>query len=1381
MAKTILLYLVCRINSLIKIALLILRCIFACLLTLLFTFDSYSQKTNSFVNVTEQLVNNEVTSIIQDKKGFIWFGTRGGLHRFDGYEMKLLKYDFGNNTNLLSQSIEVLHNGRKNNVWIGTKSGGLSEYNIETGIIRNYEHSNKNLGEFNADYILSILDTDTEKLFVGTWKGFQYLDKKTGNFKILNTTLKTFDIQTDDAGGYWLATDKGLRHLTATLQNDYTINFGKEGINITSIVKDKSSNCLWLGTWDNGLYKYDLSTKNYKNYRLDKQNPTSLTSNNTYRIFLDSKNQLWVGTWGGGLNKLNRTTEEFQKVELNIPGLYTNDNQIILSIQEDPSGLLWIGTDGTGIFKFDLNQKKFHNIGYDVKTNALMSSSHIYSVYVDPFNKLWLGTKSGNIQYSSNWINFINVNSSQIDQSTKAKLPWETRAFLQVDNYLWIGTIKGMFRIKNVGKNAGAIEAFYENTALGAYLKNKKIHTIIKGSDGKIWIGTQEHGVVCITNINKQQPTFKLYSPAANVKGALQNERAICIIEDSKKRIWVGTFKGLHLYNVAKDNFEVFTQNNQLQNSISNNTIHSLAEDKHGNIWAASQSGLNMINDYKNGRIYVTTFTSKNGLPSDYVNAVITDDKGYVWASTNKGIIRLNPQTKRITVFDKKEGIQSNVFVEDAQYKDKNGNFFFGGAEGLTYFHPDSILINKFTPPIYFTNLSINNKSYEFGRLVSDSTILIKPFYETKEITLNHVENIFSIEFAALDFHSPDKNEYMYILEGFNKSWVYAGKNRLVTFTNLKSGTYTLKVKATNSDKIWNETPLELKINILPPPWKTWWAYTSYILIFIFLLWLTRYIGLRQVDLKNQLVLTNLARKQENELSDFKERLFTNLSHEFRTPLTLILGPIDDLLQRKNLESSVARSLRLIQKQSKRMLRMVNQLLDFQKAEVGSLKLTPQQGEIVSFCRDIYTLFSDEAARRNIQYQFVAKEKFVAFTFDHNKLEIIVFNILANAFKFTPNNGSITLSVYKDETQHCIITIQDTGMGIPPSELELIFDRFYRGKETNATNISGTGIGLSFVKELTLLHNGKITAHSNGKNGSLFTINLPPLLKSDTGLVIQGNALANINQTIETTLNSNAMMEENESITHELPIILLVEDESDMLQYVYETLAPSYQVITATNGREGVEKAIEVIPDLIVSDVMMPEMDGIELCRKLKSDKNTSHIPIILLTALSDMNHHVEGIREGADVYLPKPFNSQLLLVHIHNLINSRNLLKDLYAKKIFLGSSNFEIETYEEEFLYKLMKVVEENIANFNFNNDELANHMFMSKSTFYRKLKAITGMSGNEFIRTARLNHAAKLLESGKYSVTEVAYESGFNDIKYFRKRFQERFNVTPSEYKK
>ncbi len=1336
----------------------------------------------SFIRISDELVNNEVTSVIQDSNGFTWFGTRGGLQRFDGYEMKLLKNDFGKGSNLLSQSIEILKNGRAQNIWIGTKSGGLSGYDLKTGQIRNYRNTTPNSTGFNGDYILSILDTDSEKLFLGTWKGFEYLDKKTGQFHVINSTWKTFDIQPDGEKGYWLATSSGLRHINHQLVNDANYNFGIPNINITAIVIDDAQHCLWLGTWDQGFFQFDPVTKKFKNYRHQKGNPTSLSSNNTYRMLLDSKGSLWIGTWGGGLDRFDRSSETFEKIHLDIPGLFTNDNQIILTIHEDPSGLLWVGTDGTGVFKLDLNQKKFTNIGID--NNSRLESTHVLSVFVDPFKKLWVGTKGGSIQYSADWKVFDKINSSIKSDKEVAASVYQSRAFMQDGDYLWVGTNKGLMRVLNIASGVGAYEIFVPVQGVSTSLAGKKINSIVQDAAGKIWVGTQENGLGRITGFDKNnKPVFKNYLPAYGVKGALQNERVSCLLIDSKKRMWVGTYKGLHLYDQAADQFQVFMQTDAVNNSLSNNTILSLAEDKFGNIWAGTQYGLNKISGLQANRLDVDNYTTADGLPSDYIHAVVPDKAGNIWASTNKGIVRFNQKEKSFAVFDKRDGVQSLVFSENATYTDERGRFFFGGLEGVTHFYPDSIDISQFHPPIFFTNLTINNVPYEFGNGSTGNTILSKPFYNTETISLNYKENIFSVEFAALDYHAPDKNEYMYQLEGFNKEWVYAGKNRLASFTNLKPGTYQLKVKATNSDKIWSPLAKTLTIKILPPPWKTWWAYSIYIIVFVFLLWLTRYLGLREVALKNQLTLSNLARQQENKLADFKERLFTNISHEFRTPLTLILGPLDDLMQRRAFDTPVEKSLRLIQKQSKRMLRMVNQLLDFQKAEAGSLQLSLQPGEIVSFCHEIFILFADEAQRRNINYVFEAAEKYYSFTFDHNKLEIIVFNILSNAFKFTPNGGSITLKVNEGANKCCHIVVADTGRGIPANEIGRVFDRFYRGKEQDATNISGTGIGLSFVKELTTLHNGTISAESDGASGSVFTVVLPPANITPAEADISSALLKQNNQQNQPKLNSESMSAENEQLepVQELPIILVVEDESDMMQYIYEILSPSFKVVTATNGREGVEAAFETIPDLIVSDVMMPEMDGIELCRKLKSDKSTSHIPIILLTALSDMNHHVQGIREGADVYLPKPFNSQLLLVHIHNLINSRNTLKELYARKVFLGSGNFEIKTFEEEFLFKLMQLVEDNISNSNFNNDELAGLMFMSRSTFYRKLKAVTGMSGNEFIRTARLNFASKLLASGNYAVTEAAFESGFNDIKYFRKRFQDQFGVSPSEYKK
>ena len=1356
---------------------------YACLLFLLgAAIAGYAQQPASFIHISDELVNNEVTSIIQDKKGFIWFGTRGGLHRFDGYEMKLLKNDFSKANNLLSQSVEVLQNGKKNIVWVGTKSGGLSSYDLSTGRITNFVNTSIGNTGFNADYILSLLDTDSEKLLIGTWKGFQYLDKTTGKFKVLNSTWKTFDIHPDGNNGYWLATDNGLRHLNRELINDQVFDFGIPGINISSIVTDKENNCLWLGTWDKGLIKFIPQSKEFKFFRHQANNSRSISSNNTYRLHLDSKGALWIGTWGGGLNRFDRSTETAEKMDLSIPGIFTADNQIILTIQEDPSGLLWVGTDGAGVFKMDLNPKKFFNIGY--KSNVFGGTTHVLSVYVDPFKKLWLSTKGGGIQYSADWKNFSKLKITAADELNTPSTPYESRAFIQVGEYLWIATNKGLIRVKNNKATTGQYELFIPDPIDANSISGKKINAIAKDSSGRIWIGTQENGLSYISGFDKQnKPLFKNYLPAYGVKGALQNERVSCMLVDSKKRLWIGTYKGLHLYDPVNDNFLFYTQTGELNYSISNNTILCLAEDQSGNIWAGTQYGLNKISGIEGEKLNVAIYTTKEGLPNDYIHAVIPDSKGNIWASTNKGIIRISSRDKSMAVFDKRDGIQSDMFSENASYKGLQSQFFFGGVEGLTYFNPDSITINRFSPPLYFTNLRINNKLFEFGQQKGDSILLGKPFYETQNITLSHLENIVAIEFAALDFRAPDKNEYMYMLEGFNKDWVYAGNNRLVSFTNLSPGTYSLKVKATNSDKIWSEAPHELTIKILPPPWKTWWAYSIYIALFIFLLWLTRYFGLKQAALRNQLLLTKLARQQENELADFKERLFTNISHEFRTPLTLILGPVDDLLHRKKMDTSIEKSLRLVQKQSRRMLRMVNQLLDYQKAEAGSLKLTMQPGEIISFCKDIFNGFNDEAERRNITYSFNAREKFFSFLFDHNKLEIILFNVLANAFKFTPNGESVSLNIKKNEDGACEIIIKDTGRGIPSDELLRIFDRFYRGKEKDATTISGTGIGLSFVKELTELHGGIIVAESDGVKGSLFRIILPNKENAQTDSPVAYEPAHIAEQQDEQITKSDAMQMENEQLSQEpeQSIILVVEDDPDIQQYVSDILSPSFKVMTAANGKEGIEKALEIIPDVIVSDIMMPEVDGIELCRTLKSHKDTSHIPIILLTALSDMSHHVQGIQEGADVYLPKPFNSQLLLVHVHNLINSRNKLKELYARKVFLGSGNFEIQSFEEEFLFKVMKIVEENIPNTNFSSDELASLMYMSRSTFYRKLKAVTGMSGNEFIRTARLNYAVKLLESGKYSVTDAAYESGFNDIKYFRKRFQDQFGVSPSDYKK
>jgi signal transduction histidine kinase/ligand-binding sensor domain-containing protein/DNA-binding response OmpR family regulator len=1357
------------------------------LLLSLCPFWGGAQQIGAPIGIDDGLINNEVTAIIQDKNGFLWFGTRGGLQQYDGYEMKLLKNDIGDGENLKSQSIEVLKNGLDNNIWIGTKSGGLSSYDFKAGTIINHTNSVKPPEGFNGDYILSLLDTKGDKLLVGTWKGFQYFNKKTGKFTILSDTWKTFDIQPDEQNGYWLATNSGLIHLTHELVNDRRFNFDIPDLNITAIAYDKTRKCLWLSTWRNGVIRFNLATKAFKKYLPIPENNQSLSGENAYKVFIDSKGTVWVGTWGKGLNRFNYATETFERIVLNMPGLHTRNNNIILDIMEDRSGLLWVCTDGAGIFKLDLNKKQFSNIVYDESRKILIGSTHVISVLVDKFNTLWLGTKNGGIRYSSDWKNFKDLDISVLNPKNIVLKNATSRNFLEDNNTLWITSNVGLIRVYHSKEKTRPLDVSLPNLNDKNAISGLALTAIVKEDNGTIWVGTQANALNKIIGYDAQnKPIFKKYVYAQGTQGALQNDRVSCLLIDKKKRLWVGTYKGLHLYIPEQDNFKCFLQTDEPDISISNNTILSLTEDAEGNIWAGTQFGLNKITVDNNRNIKVKIYTVKDGLSSDYIHAVQTDAQGQIWVSTNKGINRLNKAATSFAVFDKRDGLQSSAFSENASFKTKEGVLFFGGVEGVTYFSPDSIKINNFVPPLYFTNLKINNLDYQFGKKQPLSIVLEKPFHETESITLDYEKNIFSIDFSSMDFHAPDKNEYMYMLEGFNKDWVYAKAKRSVTYTNLSAGTYFLRVKATNSDKIWSEKPHTLKITILPPSWKTWWAYSIYSLLFGFLLWATRYYGLKQTNLQNQLRLSKVARQKEKELSDFKEKLFTNISHEFRTPLTLILGPLDDLLHRAKLDTAVAKSLKQIQKQSKRMLRMVTLLLDHQKSESGSLKLNPSEGEAVSFGYDIFSIFTDEAERRCIDYQFIPEDKFISLTFDADKLEIILFNILSNAFKFSKEGGSISFQIKKQEDL-CVFSIQDAGAGIEANDIDRIFDRFYRGRQTDASNISGSGIGLSFVKELTELHNGKIYAASELGKGSVFTVEIPLSNLSQNSQNSQNNAsdlmFLNGNNKIDNALNVDTMKSDNEVADNkiELPIILVVEDDADVQNYVCDILSPNYHVITANNGREGLDKAVELIPDIIVSDVMMPEMSGIELCSKAKSDQRTSHIPIILLTALTDITHQVQGIREGADVYLPKPFNSQLLLVHIHNLLKSRQNLRELYSQKVYLELNNQEITSFEEKFLNNAMGIIEANISNEEFNTDELASLMYLSKSTFYRKLKAVTGISGAEFIRSARLKFAAKLLLSGNYSVVEAAEEAGFKDVKYFRKCFQEQFGVNPSDYRK
>lgn len=1343
-------------------------CIYLCFFCVFFSINVSAQENiNTFLSIDNGLVNNEVTTIKQDKYGFLWFGTRGGLNKYDGYNIKLLRNNPSSTNNLSSQAVETMFAG-KNFLWIGTKTGGLNKYSFLKDSITSYTIPNVD----GVIDIFSLYEAENGDVYLGTSKGFYYLNHQNQKFKFIDRGVVN-SIIADDKNGIWTATTTGLRHYDSSNQLIEDSKFNFPAITLTSLALHPSINTIYVGSWGRGLIAYNYVDKTFKQYLSSPANKNSLSNNNTYRVLLDKAGTLWIGTWGGGLNKFDIKTQNFTRYILSTSENLSYINKVVLSLEQDKSGVIWFGTEG-GIHRINPEKKKFNNITYQNNNPNSLLNTHIVSITKDSNGALWVGTKDRGLEYSVDGKNFIKVNLPALNA-----VNFRVNTVYQNENKLWIGSNDGLYIINGL-KPTDKINRF-ASSAMVTSLSGNKITTIIKDKSGVIWLGTQENGLNKVIEYDENVGLkVKRYTLSA-LKGKLQSERITSIYNDKNGRLWIGTFNGLHLYNKSNDSFTHFKHLSNDTTSISNSIIISIAQDQKGDMWFGTPNGLNKLIENKN-QLYFKNYFASDNFPNDYIHAILPDKKSRIWLSTNRGITYFNTKTRTFKNYDIRDGLLSNAFAENAAFADKSGILYFGGIKGITYFHPDSIKINKQLPPVYFINLAINNKQIVVGEEIEGDVPLQESLFATKSVTLNYKQDFINLSFAALDYSSSDKNQYAYRLKGFEDNWVYAGRRRNVTYTNLPAGDYTFEVKASNSDNVWNTKATTLQITVLPAPWKTWWAKLFYITVFLFLLWYSRYIALKRINLRNKLEIANISLKREREVTEIKSKLFTNISHEFRTPLTLMVGPLDDLSRTENLNFGVRKTILSVQDQAKRLLNLVNQLLDFQKAESDKLTLNASKSNFVSFSKKIFYSFRNEADRKNIKFQFTASSGQITFDFDEEKMTIILYNLLSNAFKFSENGGNVSLTVNAIEKQnipYCEIVVSDTGKGISDSEKEKIFDRFYQVAKAEAGKFAGTGIGLAFTKDLVLLHNGTITVDSESQKGSSFRILLP----LNANQIIEDEPVyEDLEDDFSTILNEEEYIKLDdfaEEIDATKQIVLIVEDNTEVNEYLVSLLKTNYQTFSAFNGKEGLKLALEIIPDVVISDVMMPEMDGYELCHELKSTINTSHIPVVLLTAQSDSSAHLKGVNEGADVYLSKPFNSPILLSHVRNLLESRRKLKELFTQRVSLGPSEVEITSFEGEFIKKIIAKIEQNVSNSDFNTDELAEEMNMSRSTFYRKLKAITDMSGSEFIRFIKIKRSAQLLISGEFNIKQIAYEVGFNDAKHFRKCFIKQFDMTPSDY--
>ena len=1205
------------------------------------------------------LSQNEVTSILQDSKGFLWIGTRGGLNRYDGSSFKIFQNEIGNTNSLSNNSIETLFEDSNGFIWIGTKSNGFTRYNPKFNKFEQIKLGNKTNSYLQNSRVISIAESETKDIWLGTFQnGLKIYNPKNNTSINLLKYLKVTDILKSADNKMWVTTSYGLYVYTpeGKLINSFFVP--NLEIEFTSIVEDKKTGLLYLGTWNNGLFEFNNKTEKFKRYYNNNIVNNAKSSNNSYYLYIDKERTLWVGTWGSSLNKFNLDTKKYSNINLSSyqekgsEELYSD----VLCVYQDKLGVLWFGTNGGGICKVNIALNQFGVLDIE-KKNTNLPNEPVWSIYKDKKQHLWAGFKgNNNLYYSKTGLNYSKYKLPiDTEEISNRKLGVKTMIEDNQGNF-WMATNYGLYQIIKNNNNINFKPTKLKNPNNTKSEKLLKTSVLYQSRNGVFWVGTQQNGLrKSLAPGNPSNQLFNKYLP---------NERISSILEDKKGNTWVGTYRGIYLLKPNEKKFIRFSKIQGDKNSLSSNIIISIFEDKNGDVWLGTPNGLNKV-IIKNNNYEFKSYQQKDGLPNNYIHSILEDGKNNLWIGTNKGISKFNVTENLFYNYDVNDGLKSNSFTENTSLKDKKGKFYFGGIYGLNIFHPDSIK-SKSAPTVVLTGLKIAGQEIKPGEKYNDRFILKKAIEYNQDITLTHNENIFSIDYTALGSQSSSSYSYNIKMEGLDKDWYSANLQKNVTYSNLNAGKYTFKVKAISDEDISNSKIASLNIEILPPFWKTWQAFLLYFLAFVGLLYLYRHFITKQNNLQNRLELSKLNRKKEEELAEMKTRFFTDIAHEIRTPLSLISGPLETLIE-ENLNKEQQNSyLTTINYHTKRLLTLVSQLLDFRKSESGKMTLQVAKGDIVNFSREIYLSFRELAKSKNINFVHTFEESEAPLTFDSDKMEIVLCNLLSNAFKFTPINGSVVLAIKNVSKKSkefpngfCEISVSDDGAGMTKEMTERIFNRFYQIANTKSINVIGTGIGLALVKNIAELHKGKVFVESKINDGSVFVVKIPlgsQHFTKDQFIVDYKKSEDATHYQVERILEKRKAKPVI-NVLSEKRTLLIVEDNPEIRSFVRSVFESKFTIIEAENGKIGFNKALEHNPNVIISDLMMPEMDGLALCNKLRETEETLHIPIILLTARADIEDKLVGLDLGADAYLAKPFHEQELKIRIHQLIQLNQLL----------------------------------------------------------------------------------------------------------------------------
>jgi signal transduction histidine kinase/ligand-binding sensor domain-containing protein/DNA-binding response OmpR family regulator len=1302
------------------------------------------------ITTNHGLPHDYVTSIVSDDLNAKWIGTENGLTKYNGYNFEYIKpgkiYK-----KLKNENIEVLFKDDSNIIWIGTKSGGISSLDVRNNTIKNYNHL-INLGNSSNLNITAIAQDGIGNIWLGTLeKGVFVIDyRKDKLVKYIKVNSTISSIIRDNNSNMWFTHYKTLTKYEVS--KDETVDY-QIGNYVTNLILDSKRGKIWIGTTENktNLYCFDFKTQKIDSLE------TGVKSDFSKTFSLDTNNRLWIGTWGRGLYRSNNDLTKFSKIKLvdSNSGKISSNYNTILQIHMDKNNQIWIATANGGVVKL-IKGKGFKNTSQIINPASVNGGLNFTAIYKAK-NRLYVGTLNDGLYVGKNF----NV-LTQIKEIASTKI----NTLYEHENKLYVGGNFG-FYIYDLVLN----KIMYSNNF---FLKTTSFYI---DKDNNLFIGTQQNGIaiVALKDI-KNEEKYSFYSEGLNGNHKIENNRITTFQEDSKGNIWVGTYNGLHLFDKAQRKFNA--QSLLINNKLPSVIINSIAiRDNY--IWLGTPSGLIKL-VYENKQLIIKDkLTREDGLRSDFICAITFDTKSNIWLSTKTEIVKYNEKNHSFISYGNNDGIKTTSFNNRSFFNFENKLMFFGGIDNITYFNPNKIAENYSIPEVVFTNLRVNNTIIQYPIDEKQHKIIDENFSYVDKIQLAHSDKFFSVGFITNNFAGKSNIKYRYKLEGYQNDWFDLHNQNEINFAGLNNGKYILKVAASRDNQTWSKSK-NLVIEILNSPWKSAWAITAYITILLLIIFYVFKFYKNQLRLKNNLQIARNDKEKEIELSELKLNFFTNISHEFRTPLTLIISPLNELMGNSDFDPKVAKKLSTIDRNANRLLDLINQLLDFRKAEYGLLQLSTSQGNIVRFSKEVSLYFNETAKSKNIKYKFKHSDDEIVFPFDRNKIEIVLCNLLSNSLKYCSSGDKIKLEVFKKD-DHCVISVKDTGLGMEADYIDKIFDRFYQIKSAESTKMIGSGIGLSFSKKIIELHHGTIEVKSRKDSGTEFIIKLP--LNLDYQVDEIDNQFINTDDIRAYDTNWNENEKENLNISPKKNSILIIDDNPDILDYLKDILSEYYSVLLATNGNEGFKIASAEIPDLIVSDVMMPGKDGITLCKELKSQIITSHIPIILLTARSSTVFEIQGLQTGADDYVTKPFNPIIIKARIASLLENRKNLRTLLLNKIQFEPTSAEIEkdtNTESAFIHKAIVLVENNIQNSSFSIDTMVNELNMSQSTLYRKIKSLTGLSLTSFIRSIRLKKAAHLILIDDLNLSQISYEVGFNDYKYFKISFEKQFNCLPSKYK-